>query len=119
MVANETLGWPKARWRSARLLAYSSWRSTSSNVSTRRQWFTRVRLLGSYLAALVVRLSVTLTTPALDRRSLRRFGVSPCRATPEGQPPSLMQPASVRFDRFYLDTSFCFSVTHAPRPFFN
>src|SRR5437867_3152761 len=42
--------------------------------------------------------SVTLTTPALDRRSLRWFGVSPCRATPEGQPPSLMQPASVRFD---------------------
>ncbi len=89
----------------------------SSNVSTRRQWFTRVRLLGSYLAALVVRLSVTLTTPALDRRSLRRFGVSPCRATPEGQPPSLDATSfsSVRsLPRYHL----LLFVTHAPCPFF-
>src|SRR5215218_6210680 len=29
--------------------------------------------------------SATLTTPALDRRSSRWFGASPCRAAPEGQ----------------------------------
>jgi len=32
-------------------------------------------------------LSATLTTPALDRRSLRWFETSPCRAIPGGQTP--------------------------------
>ena len=38
--------------------------------------------------------TATLTTPALDRRSLRWFGISACTATPEGPPPSLAQHAS-------------------------
>src|SRR5450759_3857120 len=38
--------------------------------------------------------AATLTTPALDRRSLRWFGISACTATPEGPPPSLAQHAS-------------------------
>ncbi len=32
--------------------------------------------------------SLTLTTPALDRRSSGLFGASPCRAAPEDLPPS-------------------------------
>src|SRR3954470_4151187 len=32
--------------------------------------------------------SATLTTTTLDRSSLRWFGTSPCRAIPEGPPPS-------------------------------
>ena len=38
----------------------------------------------------------TLTTPALDRRSLRWFGISTCTATPEDPPPSLAQHGSCR-----------------------
>jgi hypothetical protein len=38
--------------------------------------------------------SATLTTPALNRRRLRWFGLSACTANPEGQPPSLAQHAS-------------------------
>ena len=37
-----------------------------------------------------------LTTPALDRRSLRWFGISACTATPEDLPPSLAQHRSCR-----------------------
>ena len=40
--------------------------------------------------------TATLTTPALDRRSLRGFGVSACTATPEDLPPSLAQHGSCR-----------------------
>src|SRR5207244_6783758 len=66
-----------------------------ATLTTRHQWFTRVHLLGSYLTHYSCALSATLTTSALDRRSLRWFEASPCRAAPEGQPPSLAQPASV------------------------
>jgi hypothetical protein len=38
--------------------------------------------------------TATLTTPALNRRSLRWFGISACTANPEGPPPSLVQHAS-------------------------
>ncbi len=38
--------------------------------------------------------TATLTTPALDRRSLRWFGISACTATPEDLPPSLAQHGS-------------------------
>ena len=69
-----------------------------STLSTRHQWFTRVRLPGSHLTHCSCAFSATLTTPALDRRSLRWFEASPCRAAPEGLPPSLMQPASVGSD---------------------
>src|ERR1039457_6797052 len=46
----------------------------------------------------------TLTTPALDRRSLRWFGTSPCRAIPEGLPPSLAQ-HRLSSSIFYIDPS--------------
>src|SRR6266849_2647525 len=83
-----------------------------ATLSTRHQWFTHVRLLGSYLTHYPRALSATLTTPALDRRSLRWFEASPCRATSEGQPPSLAQPASVR-PIFYIDPSFSFRGTQS------
>ena len=51
---------------------------------TLQQWFTRVRPLGSHLTRSRRALSATLTTPALNRRSLRWFEASPCKATPEG-----------------------------------
>ncbi len=38
--------------------------------------------------------TATLTTPALDRRSLRWFGISACTAIPEDLPPSLVQHGS-------------------------
>ena len=40
--------------------------------------------------------TATLTTPALDRRSLRWFGISACTATPQDLPPSLAQHRSCR-----------------------
>ena len=42
------------------------------------------------------RSTAALTTPALDRRSLRWFGISACTATPEDLPPSLAQHGSCR-----------------------
>jgi len=71
----------------------------NQKLSTRHQWFTRVRLLRSHLTRSRRAVSATLTTPALDRRSLRWFAASPCRATTEGHtsisctaPPSPTQP---------------------------
>jgi hypothetical protein len=49
---------------------------------------TTVRLPDPHLTRSPPPFAATLTTPALNRRSLRWFGVSPCRATPEGRPPS-------------------------------
>ena len=40
--------------------------------------------------------TAALTTPALNRRSLRWFGISACTATPEDPPPSLAQHGSCR-----------------------
>ena len=40
--------------------------------------------------------TAALTTPALDRRSLRWFAISACTATPEDLPPSLAQHGSCR-----------------------
>ena len=40
--------------------------------------------------------TATLTTPALNRRSLRWFGISACTATPQDPPPSLAQHRSCR-----------------------
>ena len=40
--------------------------------------------------------TATLTTPTLDRRSLRWFGISACTATPQDLPPSLAQHGSCR-----------------------
>jgi len=64
------------------------------SLSTRQQWFTHVRLLVAYLTRSQRTVSATLTTPALDRRSLRWFGISACTATPEDLPPSLAQHGS-------------------------
>src|SRR4051812_6394239 len=61
-----------------------------------RAWFTHVRLLSSHLTPSKGAFSVTLTTTALDRSSSRWFETSPCRAIPEGQPPS---PAQHRIQR--------------------
>jgi hypothetical protein len=72
----------------------SQFRCHHVNVSMRQQWFTHVRLLVAYLPRCRRDFSATLTTPALDRRSLRWFGISACTATPEGPPPSLAQHAS-------------------------
>jgi hypothetical protein len=48
--------------------------------------------------------SAMLTTPALNRRRLRWFAASPCRAAAEGLPPSSVR---LRFERvLYLNTSF-------------
>jgi len=61
------------------------------SLSTRHQRFAHARLLGSHLTPSRGAFPATLTTPALDRRSLRWFGTSPCRATPEDLPPSPAQ----------------------------
>ena len=83
-----------------------------ATLTTRHQWFTRVHLLGSYLTHYSCALSATLTTSALDRRSLRWFGASPCRATPEGLPPSPVRPASVG-TIFYIIPSFSLRGTQS------
>lgn len=73
-------------------------------LSTRHQRFALARLLSSYLTRSRRAVSATLTTPALDRRSLRWFETSPCRAIPEGRPPSLAQHRSSS-SIFYIDPS--------------
>ena len=68
-------------------------------VSTRHQWFTRAfAFLAPTRRTFRAPSAATLTTPALDRRSLRWFEASPCRAASEGPPPSLTQPAFSGFD---------------------
>ena len=59
----------------------------SVGLSTRRQRFAFARLPGPHLTHSGCAFSATLTTPALDRRSLRWFGTSPCRAIPGGRSP--------------------------------
>ncbi len=54
-------------------------------------WFTCVRLLDTHLTGSCPAFSVTLTTPALYRRSLRWFEASTWMAASRGQPSSLMQ----------------------------
>ena len=62
----------------------------------RQQWFTHVRLLIAHPPRYSETSPAALTTPALDRRSLRWFGISACTATPEDLPPSLAQHGSCR-----------------------
>ena len=62
----------------------------------RQQWFTHVRLLIAHPPRYSETSTAALTTPALDRRSLRWFGISACTATPEDLPPSLAQHGSCR-----------------------
>jgi hypothetical protein len=70
------------------------WFRCRLHISMRPQWFTHVRLLVAHLTRSWRAVSATLTTPALDRRSLRWFGISACTANPEGQPPSPAQHTS-------------------------
>ncbi len=69
---------------------------SSDHVSRRHQWFTCVHLLISHLTQSSCAFSVTLTTPALYRRSLRWFGGCFQKPPPEGLPPSQLQ---LRADR--------------------
>jgi acetyl esterase/lipase len=64
-------------------------------VTTRQQWFTRVRLPDPHLTD-YVRLSPTLTTTVFNKRSLGRFEASLRRATPKGH--DLHHPSSIAPD---------------------
>ena len=66
----------------------------SQSLSMRQQWFTHVRLLVAYLTRSWRAVSATLTTPALNRRSLRWFEISACTATPKDPPPSQIEHVS-------------------------
>ncbi|MEU0942341.1 L-histidine N(alpha)-methyltransferase [Streptomyces canus] len=60
--------------------------------TTRHQRFAHARLSDPYLTRSLPRLfPLRSPRPALNRRSQRWFGASPCRATPEDLPPSLTQ----------------------------
>jgi len=60
-------------------------------LSTLQQRFICIRLRDTYLTKSRFAFSVTLTTPALYRRSLRWFEASTCMAAPRGPPSSFMQ----------------------------
>src|SRR2546426_10914041 len=80
-------------------------------LSTRHQRFAPARLPDPYLTHSRCAFSATLTTPALNRRSMRWFETSPCRAIPGGQPPSLAQHRSAGSD-LYIVTFLSF-VAHS------
>ena len=61
---------------------------SSEILSTRHQWFAYARLLGPHLTRSRRAFSATLSTPALDRRTLRWFAASPCRAAAEDHQPN-------------------------------
>ena len=69
-----------------------------------RQWFTLVRLLVAHLTGSRPAFSATLTTPALNRRSLRWFGIPACTANPEGQTP-ITDTARFVTTTFYIVTT--------------
>lgn len=70
-------------------------------ISTRHQRFTHVRLLGPYLTRSDgAPFSATLSTPALDRRTLRWFAASPCRATTKDHQPQGPAPSSLMQHHF-------------------
>jgi hypothetical protein len=80
-------------------------------ITTRHQRFAHARLPDPHLTRSLPRLLPQRSPrPALNRRSLRWFGASPCRATPEDLPPSLKQH---RFQRPYIDASFSVRGTRA------
>src|SRR5262249_41119442 len=60
-------------------------------LSTPHQWFTGVRLLGSYLTASRPAVSGTLTTGTLNPSRFRRFGTWSCNPMPRDLPSSLTQ----------------------------
>jgi hypothetical protein len=62
-----------------------------ADISTPHQWFALAHLLDPYLTPSTGTFSLTLTTPALYQRSLRRFETSSCKPVPRGQPSSFAQ----------------------------
>src|SRR5262245_60255830 len=81
-------------------------------LSTRRQWFTCVRLHRPYLTGSPA-FSLPLTTTAVDRSRVRWFGGCPCRPPPKGPPSSLTQHRML--EGFYIRTSFPAFVAHHHR----
>ena len=73
-----------------------SFDATVISISMRQQWFTHVRLLIAHPPRYSETSTAALTTPALNRRSLRWFGISAPTATPQDLPPSLAQHGSCR-----------------------
>ena len=63
-------------------------------LSTRHQWIACARLLGPHLTRSRRAFSATLSTSALDRRTLRWFAASPCRAAAEDRQPNGPAPPS-------------------------
>jgi hypothetical protein len=61
------------------------------SISTRHRGFALARLPDPHLTRSRLAFSATLNTPALDRRTLRWFATTPCRAATEDLPPSLEQ----------------------------
>ena len=92
---------------------------SSDHVSRRHQWFTCVHLLISHLTQSGCAFSVTLTTPALYRRSLRWFGGCFQKPPPEGLPPSQLQLRADRLcSRVTPEPPWQFSFTAKERLFF-
>ena len=62
-----------------------------TSVTTRQQRFTHVRLPGPHLTPSPGAFSTSFTTTVFSQRSMWWFDASPRRATPKGQPSSLVQ----------------------------
>lgn len=67
---------------------------SSESLSTRHRRFALARLLGPHLPRSRRDFSATLSTPALDQRTLRRFAASPRRAAAEDHRPNRSAPPS-------------------------
>jgi hypothetical protein len=74
-------------------------------LSTLPQRFTHVRLPGSHLTPHRAPFPQRSPPRLIHQSSLRWFGISPCRATPEGQPPSPAPHRIQTITTFYIATS--------------
>ena len=70
----------------------------------RQQWFAHARLLVAHLTRSRRAFPGTLTTPALNQRSFRWFGLPACTASPEGQT-SIAGTAQFVLATFYVTTT--------------
>ena len=61
------------------------------DISTPHRWFAVAHLLDPHLIPSNETFSLTLTTPALYQRSLRRFETCSCKPAPRGLPSSFVQ----------------------------
>lgn len=109
-------------------LSRSTWSASvsmpSESLSTRRQRFTFVRLLGPHLTRSRRAFPATLSTPALDRRTLRWFAASPRRAAaedhrPDGRPLHLRCSTASVASILYIDIPSAFVVTHQAEIYFS